>query len=91
MKAVDITSDSATSLSNLQDDDFYTASDGENCEVVLDYGEHYKVMINRVKIFPKLQQQIDSIGDTIEGSNDGTAYTVMKTLEENLIENWNTF
>lgn len=48
-------------------------------------------MINSIKIFPKLSTEPDSIGDVLEGSNDGTTYINLHTLEDNLIENWNTF
>ena len=48
-------------------------------------------MIKSVRIFPELQVATNSIGDVIEGSNDNVTFTTLHTLEDNLMENWNTF
>ena len=80
-----------SSKADLQDGSYYTSTGGSDCEIVLDHGENYQVLIDSIRMFPKLNLETDSVGDTIKGSNDGTTYTLLHTLEDNLIENWNTF
>ena len=89
----EVTGNSISSLASLNDGNFNTNTySGENdCSFTFDFGEHKVAVIDKVKLFPKLNHDETILnGAVIEGSNDNTTFTNMATLA-GTIENWNDF
>lgn len=82
-------------MNRIIDGDFnthYWGSPDSNCWVQLDLGENTIIDATKLRLFPRISSdEINLIGGVLEGSTDGTEYTTLVTIDDNVVENWNTF
>ena len=76
----------------LNDGDFstYFNSGSDSCWFQYDFGFEHKALIEYIAFFPRLGSNHDYLeGAVIKGSNDGSIFTNLFNIKDNVIENWN--
>ena len=82
---------------NLNDKDFSTVYRGnETCFYGYDFGEGRLASVSKIRLFPALGlNEKDLIGAKVQGAQESpdedASWTTLFTIDENVVENWNTF
>ena len=72
------------------DIDTYYSSDKDGCYVGWDFGEKNVATITSLRFFLKIGAKFDKfIGTKVETSDDGTAWTLLTTMNEVIEGGWN--
>ena len=71
---------------------YYQGNGNGECHVQLDFGEFSIIKATKIRLFPRVNHdERDLVGGRLEGSLDGADFTTLATIDENVVENWNTF
>ena len=94
LEPVEITQANGKYPERINDGDFdsYYYSNSNDCWFQLDFGVNHKAHIEIISFFPRLGIDEKYLENAlIRGSNDGSTFTNLITLKENIIENWNEY
>jgi uncharacterized protein (DUF2141 family) len=71
---------------------FYQGINTAECWVQLDFGENMIIEATKIRLFPRPEVSLKNlVGGVLEVSLDGDSYDVLRTITEDIKENWNVF